>query len=60
MALVFGRRVRAHHAVDETEQVSWRGDALVHGDVRTAASGLPPAFMYPVPGLFQKRGGDDR
>ncbi|GDY55147.1 hypothetical protein SVIO_057700 [Streptomyces violaceusniger] len=60
MALLFGPRVGAHDAVDETEEVPWRGEALSHRHVRTAARGLPPAFVYPVTGLLQKRGSHDR
>lgn len=60
VALLFGGRVRAHDAVDETERVAWRGEAVADGHVRTAACGLPPAFVDAVTGLVQERGGDDR
>jgi len=45
VALLFGGAVRAHDAVDETEQIARRGQALIDRNVRAAAAGLPPAFL---------------
>ncbi|GDY44144.1 hypothetical protein SANT12839_050260 [Streptomyces antimycoticus] len=50
----------AHDAVDEAEEVSWRGTAPIHRHVRTTDPGLPPAFLYPVTGPLHKRGSHDR
>lgn len=52
--------MRAHDAVDETQQVARCGEVLGDGHLRTAASGLPPAFADAVARLVQERGGGDR
>lgn len=52
--------MRAHDAVDETEEVARRGEALGDGHLRTAPSGLPPALADAVAEPVQERGGGER